>query len=80
MLTKSTNNNNNNHNYNQVNINMDINQLVNSTNSNNRHLINQNFLRKDILGLNTERQNVTPIKLIDNKRFIDYNTNDFKSE
>jgi hypothetical protein len=57
------------------------NPLINSTSSISKHLINQNKLRKDILGLNTERKNVTPIKLIDNNRYIKkININEFNSE
>ncbi len=42
----------------------------------NFHAVNQNYLRKDILGLYTDRQNITPIKLIDNsKRILNNNNN-----
>lgn len=38
--------------------------------SKNKHQINQNNLKKDILGLNTDRHVVTPIKLLDNNKRI----------
>jgi len=45
-----------------------INQIINS--SNNKHAVNQNNIKRDILGLNTDRQNITPVKLIDNNKII----------
>jgi hypothetical protein len=59
-----------------------INQIINSSNNRqsigqgNHHVINQNYLRKDILGIYTDRQNITPVKLIDNnKRILNNNIN-----